>query len=202
MMALSGVRISWLILARKSDFADDARSASRLGGDQLLLHLLPRGDIAEHRAVFVALVAEPAHGDEQRDQATLALESDDLASVVEQRGDAFALQAIEIVDGDADALRREQFGEAASVEFVRVVAEQRLRAAVRRQDARRAINHDDTVGGGVEDRVDLRELRAQRIERRLRRRSGARAAWSAAQRRPRRPMAPAAAALRRRSSRR
>ena len=27
MMALSGVRISWLILARKSDFADDALSA-------------------------------------------------------------------------------------------------------------------------------------------------------------------------------
>ncbi len=30
MMALSGVRISWLILARKSDFADEARSAVRL----------------------------------------------------------------------------------------------------------------------------------------------------------------------------
>ena len=29
-MALSGVRISWLILARKSDFADDAFSAWRL----------------------------------------------------------------------------------------------------------------------------------------------------------------------------
>ena len=30
MMALSGVRISWLILARKSDLADEARSAVRL----------------------------------------------------------------------------------------------------------------------------------------------------------------------------
>src|SRR5205823_3503507 len=30
MMALSGVRISWEILARKSDFADEARSAVRL----------------------------------------------------------------------------------------------------------------------------------------------------------------------------
>ena len=30
MMALRGVRISWLIFARKSDFAEDARSASRL----------------------------------------------------------------------------------------------------------------------------------------------------------------------------
>ena len=30
MMALSGVRISWLILAMKSDFAEDAFSAMRL----------------------------------------------------------------------------------------------------------------------------------------------------------------------------
>ena len=37
MMALSGVRISWLILARKSDFADEALLGAALGVDQLLL---------------------------------------------------------------------------------------------------------------------------------------------------------------------
>ncbi len=50
----------------------------------------------------------------------------------------------------------------------RVVAEQRLRAAVRRQDARGAIEHDHAVGGGVEDRGELGGLGAQRVERRQR----------------------------------
>ena len=43
MMALSGVRISWLILARKSDFAGEA-----------LLGLLPRVDQLAPRSFFQA----------------------------------------------------------------------------------------------------------------------------------------------------
>ena len=139
MMALSGVRISWLILARKSDFADDARSASRLAAissSSAFFHGVMSRNTAQN---LVALVAEPAHGHEQRDQAAEALAADHLAAVVEQRRDAGALQPLEIVDRGADALRREQIGEALALELVRVIAEQRLRAAVR---ARRCARRD------------------------------------------------------------
>ena len=50
MMALSGVRISWLTLARKSDLADEARLGLALGLGELLLGLLPLRDVAEHGA--------------------------------------------------------------------------------------------------------------------------------------------------------
>ena len=70
MMALSGVRISWLILARNSDLAVEAFSACLLGVDQLFLGALPGRDVAQHRAEFLA-VADPPHGHVKRHQAAL-----------------------------------------------------------------------------------------------------------------------------------
>ena len=117
MMALSGVRISWLILARKSDFADDAFSAWRLAFGQFLLGLLPLRDVAEHGAELVGAVADPAHGHEQRDQAALAHAADHLAAVVEHARDAVVREPVEIVERGALALRREQVDEGVAREL-------------------------------------------------------------------------------------
>ena len=76
------------------------------------------GDVAEHGAQLVGPIADPAHGHEQRDQAALAHPADDLASAIEQAGDAVAGETVEIVVGDIHALRREQLGERAAGKLV------------------------------------------------------------------------------------
>ena len=53
-----------------------------------------------------------------------------LAAVIEQAGDAGALDAGEIVEHRVLAFRREQIGEIALRQFVAVIAEQRFGAAV------------------------------------------------------------------------
>ena len=83
MMALSGVRISWLILARNSDFAVEAFSASLPRVDQLFLGALPGGDVAQHRAEFLAVLDAP-DGHEERHQPALPHAADRLAAGVEQ----------------------------------------------------------------------------------------------------------------------
>ena len=85
MMALSGVRISWLILARNSDLAVEAFSACCAGVDQFFLGALPGGDVAQHRAEFLA-VLDPPHGDVERNQAALAHAADCFAAGIEQAG--------------------------------------------------------------------------------------------------------------------
>ena len=130
MMALSGVRISWEIFARKSDFADEARSAVRLA--------LSRSSSARFHCVMSRSTAQnfgmPSpmrpHGHEQRDQPALAHAADHLAPVVEHARDAVLGQPVEIVARDALALRREQLGERAARHLVILVAEQRLGRAV------------------------------------------------------------------------
>ena len=161
MIAFSGVRISWLILARSSDLADDAFSAWRLRRQQVRLDLLPGRDVAEHRAQLVGVLADPSDGHEQRDQSALAHAADHLAAAVEHARDAVFAHAVEIVDRDVDALRREQIEERPAGEFAGVVAEQRLGAAVGRDDRPGAVEHDDAVGGGVEDRVKLGDFGAR-----------------------------------------
>ena len=131
MMALSGVRISWLILARKSDFG--RRRAFRLAarGDQVVLGLLPVRDVAEHGAEFLARLAQAAHRHEQWDQAAVLFAAAISRPSWMQARDAGPLQAIEIVDRDVDAVGGEQVTEALALELVAVISEQRLGASVR-----------------------------------------------------------------------
>ena len=137
-MALSGVRISWLILARKSDFADDALSAWRLALTQFVLGLLPGRDVAEDRAQPVGPVLDPADRHEQRDQRRPAR-----ARPITSRPSSSArttpgsLQACEMIDRDALAVRREQARERQARKLAALVAEQHLGAAVDRDDAGR-----------------------------------------------------------------
>ena len=152
MMALSGVRISWLILARNSDLAVEAFSACLLGVDQLFLGALPGGDVAHHRAEFLA-VGDPPHGEVKRHQAALPHQADRLAAGVEHAG--AVRQPVEIIEHGAPAFRREQVAETELGDFGRLVAEQRLGAAVGREHAAGAIEHQHAVGGGVEDRLEL-----------------------------------------------
>ena len=78
-----------------------------------------------------------------------------LAAVVEQAGDAGALDALQIILHHALAFRREQLGEIALHEFVAVIAEQRLGAAVARIDVALGVEHHDAFGGGVEDGAEF-----------------------------------------------
>ncbi len=102
MMALSGVRISWLTLARKSDLCDEATFRLALRRDQLLLGLLELRDVAQHGAEAIT-VAEAPHRHEQRHAPALTHAAEDLAAVIEDAGDTVAPQAVEIVDRRAVA---------------------------------------------------------------------------------------------------
>jgi hypothetical protein len=91
MMALSGVRISWLMLARNSDFADDACSAWRLASRRsasVFFHCVMSRKMAQR----VAAAGDPADGHEQRNHAALAPAADHLAAVVEHARDAGLVQ--------------------------------------------------------------------------------------------------------------
>ncbi len=115
-MALSGVRISWLTLARKSDFKRARAFGLAARRFEFLLDLLPMRHVAQKRAIFRFLVrtlagAEPAQSQKDRDRAALARLTDDLASVIEQARDAIGLQPLEIVLRLRLAFWREQNGE-------------------------------------------------------------------------------------------
>src|SRR5215510_4529949 len=109
MMAFIGVRISWLTLARKSDFADEAFSASRLA--------LVRSSSARFHCVtsrntmhsFLDLFAPESH----RPAQDYLHAPDHLAPVVEHALDAVVDEPVQIVLGRAVAFRREQVEEAA-----------------------------------------------------------------------------------------
>ena len=108
MMALSGVRISWLILARKSDLPALVFSARRFdsisSSSAFFQGVMSRSTAQNLRAVPV----DAAKRHEQRDQPALAHASDHFAAVVEHAGDAVRLEPFEIIRRDALALRREQ----------------------------------------------------------------------------------------------
>ena len=78
-----------------------------------------------------------------------------LAAVIEQAGDAGALEAVEIIQHRAVAFRREQLGEIALHQFGAVIAEQRFGAAVARIDVALGVEHHDAFGRGVEDGAEF-----------------------------------------------
>ncbi len=152
-MALSGVRISWLIFASRSDLADDAFLGLALGVDKFRFRFLPWCEIAEHGAQLVRRIAKAPHGHEQRQEPALADAADHLAAAVEHARDPRVAHAVEVGCGDIGAFRREQIEERPAGEILRVVAEQRLGAAVDRANLPRRIEHDHAVGRGIEDGV-------------------------------------------------
>ena len=85
----------------------------------------------------------------------LAHAAEHVAAVIEQAGDAGALDAFEIIPHRALAFRREQFGEIALHQFGAVIAEQRFGAAVARIDVALGVEHHDAFGRGVEDGAEF-----------------------------------------------
>ena len=109
-MALSGVRISWLTLARNSALADAARSASRLAlrsSSSICLRLVMSRNT---RAEAVAADARERHG--QRHEPLVAGARLDVEHVIEDVGAAH--DAVEIIARRAFALGRQQFAERAA----------------------------------------------------------------------------------------
>ena len=88
----------------------------------------------------------------------MAHAADRLAAGIERAGAASARQPVEILERRAPAFRREQVAEGEFGEFGGVIAEQRLGAAVGREHAAGAVEHQRAVGGGVEDRAQLAVL--------------------------------------------
>ena len=178
MMALSGVRISWLILARKSDLAEEAFSAWCLAVRELLLHFFPSGDVAKHHAEPVGPVAGRSHGHEHWDQGATGGAADNLAPAVAHARAAVVGGMVETIVGRLHAFGSEQLGERAAGEFARLVAEQRLGAAVGGHDEAVRIEHDEAVSGSIEQGGQLGKfgLRALELCRFCRPRASVRAA--------------------------
>ena len=68
-------------------------------------------------------------------------------------------QAVEVIERDDVAFRREEHGERLADHLALVVAEQRLGRAVEREDAARLVEDDDAVGRRVEDGFELPHAR-------------------------------------------
>ena len=75
--------------------------------------------------------------------------------MIEQAGNACALDGFQIVHDHGLAFGGEQLDQVALDQFAAVTAEQRLRAAVAGVDVAAGIEHDDTFGRGIEDRTKL-----------------------------------------------
>src|SRR5262249_13905196 len=125
------------------------------------------GDVAKDYAERVAVPTEAPDAHEQMERIAVAMAGDDLAPAPERAGSAVADDAIQGVVGRLRAFGSEQIGEGTTVQFVRAVAEQRPRVAVGGRDEAGAIEQDDTVGGGVKDRlepglIDLGEVQLAR----------------------------------------
>ena len=122
---------------------------------QFALALLALRQVAEHREEIRTVGPGASHGHRQRDDAAVAHAAQHVAAVIEQAGDAGALDAGEIVQHRALAFRREQFGEIALHEVGAVIAEQRFGAAVAGIDVAFGVEHHDAFGRGVEDGAEL-----------------------------------------------
>ena len=150
---------------RRADLVADPRQHVGLGvgraigqPPRLLQFALAFSDlrkIAKHREEIRAVGPGASHGHRQRDQAAPAHAAQHVAAVIEQAGDAGALDALQIIPDHALAFRREQFGEIALHEFGAVIAEQRLGAAVARIDVALGVEHHDAFGRGVEDGAEF-----------------------------------------------
>ena len=154
MMALSGVRISWLILARKSDLADEARSAARLAvssSSSAFFHCVMSRSTAQNfwppspsRPMVMNSGIRPPW-------RTRPITSRPSLSTL---ATPFRVQPVEIVERGALALGREQLGERAARHLVILVAEQRLGRAVERRARGRSRSTTITPSVAV-SRIDL-----------------------------------------------
>ena len=155
MMALSGVRTSWLIRASMSALALAARSASRRAcGSSLSFFLACERSRNTAKKFGPSGRVRPIVIDSGM-MPPLAHAAQHVAAVVEQAGDAGALDARQIIEHRALALRREQVGEIALHEIGAVIAEQRFGAAIAGIDVALGVEHHDAFGGGVEDGAEF-----------------------------------------------
>ena len=167
-MALSGVRISWLMRARKSVFCEEARLGHRARLGQFFLGALPLRDVA-HDGAKAAVVGQPADGHEQRNEAPLRLAADHLAAVIQHARHAVLRQAGEIVARRALAFDGKQRGEGLAGHLVAVEAEQRFGRAADRADRAVACEISTTPSVAVSMMVRISAMRAlsSAISRRL-----------------------------------
>src|SRR5712692_4438844 len=115
-------------IERGADLVADLREKVGLGGgglfrlalgrNELLLRLLPLGDIAKDHAELICPLADPPDGHEQRDQAALPDAADNLAPAIEQARNAVAGETVEIIVGYLHALGSKQTGERAAGELL------------------------------------------------------------------------------------
>jgi hypothetical protein len=103
----------------------------------------------------LALVARSARRCASRNKAAAPHAAEHFAAVIEQAGDARALEACEIILHRALALRCEQADKIALHELGAVIAEQRFGAAVTRVEVAFGIEHHDAVGGRIEDGAEF-----------------------------------------------
>src|SRR3954467_8927319 len=168
MMALSGVRISWLTLARNSDFCALASSAARFddsSSPSVFLNAvmsrrtaqnLRSGPSLTRPTVMNSGMIPPRAARKKRGGVPrLPHPAEDLAAVVEEARDAVGPEAFEVVERGAVTLGRGEDDEALARDLVLIVAEQRLGGTVERQDAAGVVEDDDAVGRGIEDRGKL-----------------------------------------------
>ena len=130
-MALSGVRISWLILARKSDFADDARLRLALGVEQARPRSSSRTSCRGRwrKACRRRPIARQRH--EQRDEAAVAAAADDVAAVA--RACCRACWRLPSASSTSRWLSgANRLANGSPVDLAACIAEQLLRAAIDR----------------------------------------------------------------------
>ncbi len=159
MMALSGVRISWLILARNSDFAVDAFSAARLAlrsSSCDFFHAVMSRMSAQN---FGSLLADAAHRHVQRNQSAALQLADHVAAFAQRLRRAGARQPVETIARDARAVGREQVEEGCAGKRAGFGAENRANARywpAGSVPARSTI--ENAVGGDIEDALEFGEF--------------------------------------------
>ena len=153
MMAFSGVRISWLILARKSDFADDARSAWRLAlsnSPSVFFQNVMSRKMAQSPSP--PSIADSVMNSGTRPPSRLRpMTSRPLRALVPG-----LLASLERFAHLALAFLREQACERQPGDLAADIAEQLFRAAIDGLHLRLGVEHDDAVGRGVEQFADFR----------------------------------------------
>ena len=123
------------------------------------LGLLPRRDVPQHCAELAAAACGDAtEGHEERNHATLARATVDLATVIHDAGDAARLEAGQVIGGALVAVGQEQCREALAHEFVLLISEESLCRPVERQQEPILVEDGHAIGGGVEDRVEFADL--------------------------------------------
>ena len=166
MIALSGVRISWLTLARNSDFAVEAFSAARLA--------LSRSSCDFFQAVMSRMSAQnfgscspmrPIVMCSEINPPRCNLPITSRPSLKRFRR-ARARQPVEAVAHDARAVGCEQVEEGRAGERARLSAENRADAGIGLQDGTGAVDDQDAVGCDIEDAFEFGEFGFGGLDRR------------------------------------